>query len=46
MSLYWTVVFFAAMRDLLVLADAVADWSRPGRHRTAVAHASVVLRGH
>lgn len=46
MSLYWTVVFFAVLRDLVRIADAVADWSRPGRHRTVVAHASWVLRGH
>jgi hypothetical protein len=46
MDAFMTVAFFAALPDLLRIADAVADWTRPGRHRSRYAsrHASLRMR--
>lgn len=48
MDLFWVVAFFATMRDLLTIAEAVADRTLPGRHAAGrrTGHAvSVALRG-
>lgn len=44
MSLYWTLVFFASLRDLVTIADAVADWTRPGRHRARYSAGHAIVR--
>lgn len=47
MNWFMAVAFLASVPDLVRIADAVADWTRPGRHdvRYRSAHAvSVALR--
>ena len=47
MNWFMAVAFLASVPDLVRIADAVADWTRPGRHLDGVrsGHAvSVALR--
>lgn len=44
MSAFWSIAVLVAVPDLVTIAGAVADWTRPGRHRHAVAHVSIALR--
>jgi hypothetical protein len=43
-NLFWVIAFFAAIPDLVTIADAVAERTRPGRHASVRAHASIALR--
>jgi hypothetical protein len=43
-NLFWCVVFFMSIPDLIVWADAVADWTRPGRHAVLVRTGHAALR--
>ena len=46
MNLFWVVALFATIPDLLTIADAVADWTRPGRHlvRGRAGHGTLRVR--
>lgn len=44
MTLYWIVVFFATIPDLLTIADAVVERTQPGRHAFARMHATWGVR--